>query len=76
VWSRYTKGSCYCAMTSEDRVYHKLTLHALELMEEAAQRGQELSYNIAWMRAVGQYNRDPKEWAKRWRKTKKKYHLF
>ena len=63
-------------MTSEDRVNHKLTLHALELMEEAAQRGQELSYNIAWMRAVGQYNRDPKEWAKRWKKSEKKYKLF
>jgi hypothetical protein len=63
-------------MSNEEKLHHRLTLHALELINVAAQRGQELSYNIAWMRAVGQYNRDPKEWAKRWNKSKKKYRLF
>jgi hypothetical protein len=63
-------------MTNEERLHHRLHLHAADLVAEAAQRGQDLSFKIAWMRAVGQYNRDPREWAKRWNKSAKKVRLF
>jgi 16S rRNA G527 N7-methylase RsmG len=61
---------------TEEQLNHRLQLRAYDLVNEAAQRGQELSYDIAWMRAVGQYNRDPKAWEKEWSKKGKKVRLF
>ncbi len=61
---------------TEEQLNHRLALRAYDLMYETAQNGQELSYNIAWMRAVGQYNRDPKAWEKEWNKAGKKVRLF
>lgn len=63
-------------MPDMERVEHLLTLRSYDLVAEAAQRGEDLSFKIAWMRAVGQYNRDPKAWVREWNKKAKKVRLF
>ena len=60
-----------------EKVEHLLRLRSYDLVAEAASRGQDLSFEIAYMRAVGQYNRDPKAWMREWnKKTVKRVRLF
>jgi molybdenum-dependent DNA-binding transcriptional regulator ModE len=41
------------------------------MVMESAARGVDLSYNIAWMRVVGRYNRDQKRWIREWRERER-----
>ena len=57
---------------TEEQLHDKLQDTALNMVLEASYRGETLSFNIAWMRVVGRYNRNQKEWLKEWREEEKR----
>jgi hypothetical protein len=57
---------------TEEQLYNKLHDKATDLVVEASYRGETLSFNIAWMRVVGRYNCNQKEWLRAWREEEKR----
>ncbi len=56
---------------TEEQLYKRLHDSAYDMVMESAARGVDLSYNIAWMRVVGRYNRDQKRWIREWRERER-----
>ena len=57
---------------TEAQLYNKLHDRALDMVLEASYRGETLSFNIAWMRVVGRYNCNQKEWLRERREEEKR----
>lgn len=57
---------------TETQIHDVLNVSAFDMVMEAASRGEDLSFNIAWMRVVGRYNCNQKEWLRAWREQERK----
>lgn len=61
---------------TEEQLYERLRDSAYDMVMEAASRGEDLSFDIAWMRVVGRYNCNQKEWMRKWREQERKNKAF
>jgi hypothetical protein len=57
---------------TEAQIHDRLRASAFDMVMEAASRGEDLSIDIAWMRVVGRYNCNQKEWLRSWREQERK----
>ena len=56
---------------TESQIYDVLNVSAFDMVMEAASRGKDLSFDIAWMRVVGRYNCNQREWLRAWREQER-----